>query len=286
MVILWKACDPHRSSHHQSWEWCAPLQPCVLSPPQANMQTVFQLCLIIIPMMFSLSMFNVITDSMLTKSVPSSDTGKAILFLYSQSESHQKKQNMSGNLGSCAQAPCWVCVLLSSRCCALSDRQLGASCMWTSAFPPSEPFSLWWMSLCSPTCCGVTSKTKTSKRNDIRPMVPVLSRGWRTCKSPLCCRNSNDLEVQDWAPAGRTSCCIRCHFWDPGFPHTCPSLQPRCWNTEQISITTWTMNLYFCTLIIKTTVNFMCLFRVKCDRIIKPNVIHLNRDAWSLSKIL
>ncbi|XP_056870777.1 solute carrier family 22 member 18 isoform X2 [Takifugu flavidus] len=42
---------------------------------QANMQTVFQLCLTIIPMMFSLSMFNVITDSMLTKSVPSSDTG-------------------------------------------------------------------------------------------------------------------------------------------------------------------------------------------------------------------
>ncbi|TNM90756.1 hypothetical protein fugu_003045 [Takifugu bimaculatus] len=41
----------------------------------ANMQTVFQLCLTIIPMMFSLSMFNVITDSMLTKSVPSSDTG-------------------------------------------------------------------------------------------------------------------------------------------------------------------------------------------------------------------
>ncbi|XP_003969813.1 solute carrier family 22 member 18 isoform X2 [Takifugu rubripes] len=42
---------------------------------QANMQTVFHLCLTIIPMMFSLSMFNVITDSMLTKSVPSSDTG-------------------------------------------------------------------------------------------------------------------------------------------------------------------------------------------------------------------
>lgn len=42
---------------------------------QAMMQTVFQLCLIAIPMMFSLSMFAVITDSMLTKSVPSSDTG-------------------------------------------------------------------------------------------------------------------------------------------------------------------------------------------------------------------
>lgn len=42
---------------------------------QAYMQTVFQLCLIIVPMMFSLSMFGVITDSILTKSVPSSDTG-------------------------------------------------------------------------------------------------------------------------------------------------------------------------------------------------------------------
>lgn len=42
---------------------------------QAYMQDVFQFCLIVFPMMFSLSMFNVITDSMLTKSVPSSDTG-------------------------------------------------------------------------------------------------------------------------------------------------------------------------------------------------------------------
>ncbi|XP_008293098.1 solute carrier family 22 member 18 [Stegastes partitus] len=42
---------------------------------QAYMQTVFQLCLIVVPMMFSLSMFNVITDSILTNSVPSSDTG-------------------------------------------------------------------------------------------------------------------------------------------------------------------------------------------------------------------
>ncbi|XP_070820991.1 solute carrier family 22 member 18 [Chaetodon trifascialis] len=42
---------------------------------QAYMQNVFQFCLTVIPMMFSLSVFNVITDSMLTKSVPSSDTG-------------------------------------------------------------------------------------------------------------------------------------------------------------------------------------------------------------------
>ncbi|XP_078110030.1 solute carrier family 22 member 18 [Sander vitreus] len=42
---------------------------------QAYMQNVFQFCLIVIPMVFSLSVFNVITDSMLTKSVPSSDTG-------------------------------------------------------------------------------------------------------------------------------------------------------------------------------------------------------------------
>ncbi|KAK2853672.1 hypothetical protein Q5P01_006333 [Channa striata] len=41
----------------------------------AYMQNVFQFCFIVIPMMFSLSMFNVITDSILTKSVPSSDTG-------------------------------------------------------------------------------------------------------------------------------------------------------------------------------------------------------------------
>lgn len=42
---------------------------------QAYMQTVVQLCIVIVPMMFSLSMFNVITDSILTNSVPSADTG-------------------------------------------------------------------------------------------------------------------------------------------------------------------------------------------------------------------
>ncbi|XP_069021693.1 solute carrier family 22 member 18 [Embiotoca jacksoni] len=42
---------------------------------QAHMQNVFQFCLIVIPMTFSLNLFNVLTDSMLTKSVPSSDTG-------------------------------------------------------------------------------------------------------------------------------------------------------------------------------------------------------------------
>ncbi|XP_032378410.1 solute carrier family 22 member 18 [Etheostoma spectabile] len=42
---------------------------------QAYMQNVFQFSLIVIPMVFSLSLFNVLTDSMLTKSVPSSDTG-------------------------------------------------------------------------------------------------------------------------------------------------------------------------------------------------------------------
>ncbi|KAI1889864.1 hypothetical protein AGOR_G00167310 [Albula goreensis] len=42
---------------------------------QALMSSVFQFCLIVVPMMFSLSVFNVITDSILTKSVPSSDTG-------------------------------------------------------------------------------------------------------------------------------------------------------------------------------------------------------------------
>ncbi|XP_041647783.1 solute carrier family 22 member 18 [Cheilinus undulatus] len=42
---------------------------------QAYMQNVFQFCIIVLPMMFSLSVFSVITDSILTKSVPSSDTG-------------------------------------------------------------------------------------------------------------------------------------------------------------------------------------------------------------------
>lgn len=70
---------------------CQKMCNTVPSPPQATMQTVFQLCLTIIPMMFSLSMFGVITDSMLTKSVPSSDSGKAAL-LCSQWENHQKTQ--------------------------------------------------------------------------------------------------------------------------------------------------------------------------------------------------
>lgn len=42
---------------------------------QAYMQNVFQFCLTVVPMMFSLSVFNIITDSMLTKAVPSSETG-------------------------------------------------------------------------------------------------------------------------------------------------------------------------------------------------------------------
>lgn len=51
---------------------------------QAYMQNVFHFCITVIPMMFSLSVFNVITDSMLTKSVPSSDTGELVLTLYTQ----------------------------------------------------------------------------------------------------------------------------------------------------------------------------------------------------------
>ncbi|XP_041845134.1 solute carrier family 22 member 18 [Melanotaenia boesemani] len=42
---------------------------------QAYMQNVFQFCITVTPMIFSISVFNIITDSMLTKSVPSSDTG-------------------------------------------------------------------------------------------------------------------------------------------------------------------------------------------------------------------
>ncbi|XP_051919938.1 solute carrier family 22 member 18 [Hippocampus zosterae] len=42
---------------------------------QAYMQNVFHFCLTVVPMILSLSIFNVITDSLLTKSVPPSDTG-------------------------------------------------------------------------------------------------------------------------------------------------------------------------------------------------------------------
>ncbi|XP_030650343.1 solute carrier family 22 member 18 [Chanos chanos] len=42
---------------------------------QALVGNIFQFCFIIPPMMLALSVFNVVTDSMLTKSVPSSDTG-------------------------------------------------------------------------------------------------------------------------------------------------------------------------------------------------------------------
>ncbi|XP_062845679.1 solute carrier family 22 member 18 isoform X2 [Trichomycterus rosablanca] len=42
---------------------------------QAFTTTVLQFCFVVVPMMLSLSLFNVITDSMLSKSVPSSDTG-------------------------------------------------------------------------------------------------------------------------------------------------------------------------------------------------------------------
>uniref|UniRef100_A0A672Y8N1 Organic cation transporter-like protein 2 n=1 Tax=Sphaeramia orbicularis TaxID=375764 RepID=A0A672Y8N1_9TELE len=42
---------------------------------QVCADNVFQFCVTVVPMMFSLSVFNVITDSILTKSVPSSDTG-------------------------------------------------------------------------------------------------------------------------------------------------------------------------------------------------------------------
>ncbi|KAI5088830.1 solute carrier family 22 member 18, partial [Silurus meridionalis] len=42
---------------------------------QALTTNIVQFCCVLIPMMLSLSIFNVITDSMLTKSVPASDTG-------------------------------------------------------------------------------------------------------------------------------------------------------------------------------------------------------------------
>ncbi|MBN3300881.1 S22AI protein, partial [Amia calva] len=47
----------------------------IVGVAQALMSNVIEFCFIVIPMMFSLCTFNVITDSMLTKSVPSSDTG-------------------------------------------------------------------------------------------------------------------------------------------------------------------------------------------------------------------
>lgn len=42
---------------------------------QALTTNMLQFCFVVIPMMLSLSIFNVITDSMLTKSVPASDSG-------------------------------------------------------------------------------------------------------------------------------------------------------------------------------------------------------------------
>ncbi|KPP68716.1 solute carrier family 22 member 18-like [Scleropages formosus] len=45
---------------------------------QIVMTNVAQFCFILIPMMLSLSLFNVITDSMLTKSVPPTDTGETM----------------------------------------------------------------------------------------------------------------------------------------------------------------------------------------------------------------
>ncbi|XP_060924330.1 solute carrier family 22 member 18 [Limanda limanda] len=42
---------------------------------QIYIETVFQFCLNVVPMMFSLSVFGVITSTMLTNSVPASDTG-------------------------------------------------------------------------------------------------------------------------------------------------------------------------------------------------------------------
>ncbi|KAG7252589.1 hypothetical protein CRUP_018104 [Coryphaenoides rupestris] len=43
---------------------------------QAFMQNIFHFCLIVFPMIFSLGLFNTTMDSMLTNTVPSSDTGK------------------------------------------------------------------------------------------------------------------------------------------------------------------------------------------------------------------
>lgn len=45
---------------------------------QAFMQNIFHFCLIIFPMVFSLGLFNTTMDSMLTNTVPSSDTGTII----------------------------------------------------------------------------------------------------------------------------------------------------------------------------------------------------------------
>lgn len=44
------------------------------------MTNVFHYCLIVPPMVFSFSVVGVITDIILTKSVPVSDTGKALHF--------------------------------------------------------------------------------------------------------------------------------------------------------------------------------------------------------------
>lgn len=76
---------------------------------QTYMETVFQLCISITLMLFSLSVLNVITDSILTKSVPSSDSGELLLAFTLRTVSllHIKLQDVRKKLPSGLEADLW-----------------------------------------------------------------------------------------------------------------------------------------------------------------------------------
>lgn len=104
------------------------LNICVLCVFQAMMANMFHFCLIVIPMMFSLSVFNVITDSMLTKSVSPSDTGNPqihmldwticpsewiqyiCIYICFPCKCFHNALNVKKLFVWCVQEPCWVCV--------------------------------------------------------------------------------------------------------------------------------------------------------------------------------
>lgn len=149
-VTHWSVDWWNESSAVSLWFW----RVCVRVFLQAYMQNVFQLCLTIVPMMFSLSVFNVITDTMLTKSVPSTDTGDELYHLKVCESCESPRQcdvkwesirakwtfklkcsRLFNLLCSRVQARWWDCVHPSSLCSAQLDRLSAASCTWTTAFP-------------------------------------------------------------------------------------------------------------------------------------------------------
>lgn len=122
------------------------------------MQNVFHFCLTVIPMMFSLSVFNVITDSMLTKSVPSSDTGEADLHFPRYFRHKVMTLSLEPALILCRHHAGVVCV-----------RPVSASHSWANC---------WWLPVCdvwrffhrnNPVChqyCGVCVLAAASLQQD------------------------------------------------------------------------------------------------------------------------